>query len=160
MLFHLKMKVKLHSWKCRIFKRKEKVLLTIFFFETYFKTYFSTDTTASEGGSEKKRARKDVQPEGMRTPPLRVCFISHTLFFILYWRLFYRGLIHGPPSSRVLNRKFHHFPLLTLQQLSKMSCLSLPAPRKTPLICRRQNKQFTCNKIRLKSFFFIWVHFF
>lgn len=84
MLFHPKMKVKLHSWKCRIFKRKEKVLLTIFFFETYFKTYFSTDTTASEGGSEKKRARKDVQPEGMRTPPLRVCFISHTLFFILY----------------------------------------------------------------------------
>lgn len=34
-----------------------------------------------------------------------------------------------------------------------MLCLSLPAPRKTLLICRRQSRQFSHNQIRFESFF-------
>lgn len=76
MLLSQKLLSHLHQWKSRFPKRNEKVF---YMFKFYFETYFFTEISIVDVGAAKKRARKDPQPDVMRTPPPKVCFFTH------YW---------------------------------------------------------------------------
>ena len=67
----------------QVVQKKRKGIVIVVMFWKVSKLIFLTDTSVSEVGVDKKRARKDTQAEVMRTPPPKVCFLAHFFCYLI-----------------------------------------------------------------------------